>query len=187
MSKAVDFMFNNLGRIGYDEYNYTQSNTMNNAHSQYMLSNLYKTNDRDATSLLTQYPTMNMKSTSHVGPFGYNVDDKSKLMNSKLTNLNCKINLQERSYKTVPYLGRGNVDVGLENSLRFGETLREKKSKVQIGEKTQCDVKKYPMQKEIKDTVCNPSNLIEESAVNGWIRGGLPSREMYKNKDYQCN
>ena len=107
-------------------------------------------------------------------------------MNSKLTNLNCKINLQERSYKTVLFRS-WKVDVGLENSLRFGETLREKKSKVQIGEKTQCDVKKYPMQKEIKDTVCNPSNLIEESAVNGWMRGGLPSREMYKNKDYQCN
>lgn len=187
MSKAVDFMFNNLGRIGYDEYNYTQSNTMNNAHSQYMLSNLYKGSDRDASSLLTQYPTMNMKGTSHVGPFGYNVDEKSKLMNSKLTNLNAKITLQERAYKTVPYLGRGNVDVGLENSLRFGETLREKKSKVQLGEAAQCDVKKYPMQKDLKKTVSNPSNLIEESAVSGWIRGGLPSREMYKNQDYQCN
>ena len=111
----------------------------------------------------------------------------SKLMNSKLTNLNCKINLQERSYKTVPYLGRGNVDVGLENSLRLGDTLRQKKSVVQLNEKSQQDVQKYPMQKGVKSKVNNPANLIEESAVNGWMRGGLPSREMYKNQDYQCN
>ena len=26
-----------------------------------------------------------------------------------------------------------------------------------------------------------------ESAVNGWIRGGLPSREIYKDEKYQCN
>ena len=76
----------------------------------------------------------------------------------------CKINLQE-SYKTVPYLGRGNVDVGLE-SLRFGETL-EKKSIVQLGEKSQQDVKKYPMDKKLKGCVNDPAKCIEESAVDG--------------------
>tara|TARA_B100001287_G_C22351015_1_gene375166 strand:- start:145 stop:603 length:459 start_codon:yes stop_codon:yes gene_type:complete len=152
-----------------------------------MLTNVHGSNDKQASVLSTQFPTMNIKGTNQVGPLGYNVDEKSKLMNSKLTNLNCKINLQERSYKTVPYLGRGNVDVGLENSLRLGDTLRQKKSVVQLNEKSQQDVNKYPMQKELKNKVNNPSNLIEESAVNGWIRGGLPSREMYKNQDYQCN
>ena len=187
MSNVVDFMFNNLGRIGNDDYSYTQSNIMNNAQSSYMLTNVHGSNDKQATVLSTQFPTMNIKGTSQVGPLGYNVDEKSKLMNSKLTNLNCKINLQERSYKTVPYLGRGNVDVGLENSLRLGDTLRQKKRVVQLNEKSQQDVQKYPMQKGVKSKVNNPANLIEESAVNGWIRGGLPSREMYKNQDYQCN
>ena len=75
----------------------------------------------------------------------------------------------------------------MENSLRFGETLREKKSAVRLNEKTQCDVSKYPMNQKIKKSVNNPSNLIEESAVEGWIRGGLPSREIYKEQKYQCN
>ena len=126
MSNVVDFMFNNLGRIGNDDYSYTQSNIMNNAQSSYMLTNVHGSNDKQASILSTQFPTMNIKGTSQVGPLGYNVDEKSKLMNSKLTNLNCKISLQERSYKTVPYLGRGNVDVGLENSLRLGDTLTPK-------------------------------------------------------------
>lgn len=187
MSQIVDFVFNNLGRIGYDDAQYTQDNMMNNRHSSYMLSNHFNVNDRDAVMMQTKFPTMNMKSTHQVGPHGYNVNDSSRLLNSKLTNLNCKISLQERPYLTVPYLGKGNVDVGLENSLRFGETLRQKKSAVQLNEKTTCDVSKYPMHNELKSSITNPSHLIEESAVDGWIRGGLPSREIYKEQKYQCN
>ena len=43
------------------------------------------------------------------------------------------------------------------------------------------------MNNKLKGTISNPSNLIEESAVEGWIRGGLPSREIYKEQKYQCN
>ena len=119
MSQSVDFMFNNLSRIGQDEYNYTQDSIMNNMQASYMLTNLNNTNEKKAAQLFTKYPTMNVKGTNQVGPYGYNVNESSKLLNSKLTNMNCKINLQERSYLTVPYLGRGNVDVGLENTLKF--------------------------------------------------------------------
>ena len=70
---------------------------------------------------------MNMKGTHQVGPLGYNIDDNSKLLNSKLTNMNCKISLQERPYKTVPYLGKGSVDVALENNLKFGRHSEKKR------------------------------------------------------------
>ena len=73
--------------------------------------------------MMTIYPTMNLKSSNQLGPAGYNVDDSTNLMKSKLTNTNCKISLQERSYLTVPYLGKGNIDVGLENSLKFGDNV----------------------------------------------------------------
>ena len=33
-------------------------------------------------------------------------------------------------------------------------------------------------------TITNPANLCESSAANGWIRGGLPSRELTRDKDY---
>ena len=28
---------------------------------------------------------------------------------------------------------------------------------------------------------------IEESAVKGWVRGGMLSRDIYKDKEYKCN
>ena len=36
----------------------------------------------------------------------------------------------------------------------------------------------------LKETIQNPSNLIEGVAAEGWVRGGLPSREMTRDNDY---
>ena len=187
MSQMGDFMFNTLSRIGQDPYNHTQYAAMNNGKTSYMLTNLNSKNDANSLNMMTIYPTMNLKSSNQLGPAGYNVDDSTNLMKSKLTNTNCKISLQERSYLTVPYLGKGNIDVGLENSLKFGDTLKESKSSAQLGEKTQQDLEKYPLNTDIRKSLNNPSQRIEESAVKGWVRGGLPSREIYKNKKLQCN
>jgi hypothetical protein len=35
--------------------------------------------------------------------------------------------------------------------------------------------------------VTNPANLIEGVAAAGWIRGGLSSRELSKDKEYTQN
>ena len=44
-----------------------------------------------------------------------------------------------------------------------------------------------PMIPSLKATVTNPANLVEGVAAEGWIRGGLPSRELAKDKDYAKN
>ena len=187
MSEIVDFVFNNISRIGQDPYNHTQDATINNGTSSYLLTNLNQNNEKNSINIMTKYPTMNSKGTKQLGPYGYNVDESTDLIKSKLTNLNCKINLQERSFLTVPYLGRGNVDVGLENSLKFGDTFKEKKSCMQFDKNSVNDLENYPLNKDLKSSINNPNEHIEEIAVKGWIRGGVPSREIYKNKKFQCN
>ena len=50
-------------------------------------------------------------------------------------------------------------------------------------------IKKYEpltMQNKVK-TGLNSKHMVEESAAKGWVRGGLPSREIYKNEKYECN
>ena len=184
MSQMVDFIFNNLSRIGQDPYNHTQDAAMNNGQSSYMLTNLNSKNDANSLNMMTIYPTMNLKSSNQLGPAGYNVDDSTNLMKSKLTNTNCKISLQERSYLTVPYLGKGNIDVGLENSLKFGDTLKESKSSAQLGEKTQQDLEKYPLNTDIRKSLNNPSQRIEESAVKGWVLVDYHRAKYTKIKNY---
>ena len=36
----------------------------------------------------------------------------------------------------------------------------------------------------LKATIQNPANLVEGVAASGWIRGGLPSRELTRDQDY---
>ena len=50
MSKVVDFVFNNISRIGQDEYNYTQDNLVNNGQSNYMLTNLFSDDEKISSS-----------------------------------------------------------------------------------------------------------------------------------------
>ena len=173
MSQVVDYVFNNMSRIGNDECSFTQNNLLNKAHANYTLANNYGVDCASALNFATQQPQMFPSGTLHVGPRGCNVDDNTKLMQSKLTNPNLKVTLYERPYKTVPYLGRGNVDVGLENALRLGETLKEKKSVAQVGEKCQQDVDAYPMQGDLRKSLGDSRQLIENDAANGWVRGGL--------------
>ena len=42
----------------------------------------------------------------------------------------------------------------------------------------------YPLIPSIANSVTNPANLVEGVADEGWIRGGLPSRELQKDQDY---
>ena len=57
---------------------------------------------------------------------------------------------------------------------------------MKINEECQGNVDKFPMQKKLKNGL-NSKRMVEESAAKGWVRGGLPSREIYKNEKYECN
>lgn len=187
MSNVVDFVFNNLSRLGQDNNNLTQESIMNKSHLNYTTVNYGDLSDKTAIQMSTSHPTMNMKGGYQIAPNGQNINESSNLMKAKMTNLNYKISLQERSFKTVPYLGRGNTDVGLEQSLRLGDTMKDKKSVSQLNENCLFNVEKYPLQGNMKKNIKNSKHFIEESAASGWVRGGLPSREIYKNEKYECN
>jgi len=145
--------------------------------SDYIRTNHYanKSGMKDVINLATGSPNV-----FYSGPNGdlNTVDDESKLfIGTTQTNMKCKLNLQQRQYLTVPYLGRGVSKPLLESKLQQGTGLEPKKSCKTITEKSFGREKTYlvdPLQK----TVQNPKNLIEDSAHEGWIRGGLPSRQL---------
>ena len=64
-----------------------------------------------------------------------------------------------------------------------GANVADKKSCKQITEKSfrNTDVQLVPT---LKATIQNPDNLVEGVAAQGWIRGGLPSRELTRDMDY---
>ena len=64
-----------------------------------------------------------------------------------------------------------------------GGYLGEKKSCKSVMEKS---LREEPLElvPSLKATIQNPANLIESVAADGWVRGGLPSREMTRDNDY---
>lgn len=183
MNQLIDFQFDQMARIGNDSTAFTQRNHMNTTHASYTTFNPFNTTCNGAVDFATNQPNVFFKSPSNLGPGGCNVDESSILNKSILTNPHIKISLHERPYKTVPYLGKGNVDVGMENNLFWGDTLREKKSTMLLNEKNYLDLENYPIYN--KEQFTEPRFHIEQAASKDWIRGGMPSRELYKNKEYK--
>ena len=49
---------------------------------------------------------------------------------------------------------------------------------------TYMDFSNYPLIPEVEQNIQNPNNIIEENASADWIRGGMPSRDAFKDKEY---
>ena len=64
-----------------------------------------------------------------------------------------------------------------------GEAITSKRSVTRLTEKSYLKYHTTPLIPEIKQTIQNPSLMIEGMASEGWIRGGVPSRELTRDRD----
>ena len=121
-----------------------------------------------------------------MGAGGCNVQESSNLLIGSIqTHPKSRIDLFHRPFATVPFLGRGSVDPVLESQIQQGDGPQTaKKTIAQLGEKSYLRYHTTPLLPQISQTVQNPNNLVEGVAVNGWIRGGVPSRELTRDKDF---
>ena len=186
-----DYTFNNMTSIGYDNCDQTQQNIQNNNYANMTLTN-YNKNDCYMTKTIdfaVSTPGLNYSGTYETGIGGCQIDENSKLKLDKELRPPCKINLIERPYLTVPYLGKGTVDAVIESKLQQGEQLSSKKTTFNMPEKSYLNYLYTPMIPKLEQEVKDPSNKIESMASSSWVRGGIPSRELTKNQEYfnNCN
>ena len=190
MSETFDYLFNNISRIGNDASSFTERNKINNKFASYNLNNLYNTqcNINSDLKKATDMPNVFFKGSNQVGPNGCNVDTYSSLISGvPYESHRDRIMLQQRSFLTVPYLGRGNCNVVMEARIKQGDTFKEKKSELQTNEKPCIDYKTYPINDKIKQRVNNSAYTIENDAAPGWVRGGMSTRDMYKSSSYNLD
>ena len=111
------------------------------------------------------------------------VDNDSLLRNSRnLTNLKEINQLFPRFMLTTPYLGRGSNDGCVESILRPGETTSQQKS---CNSLSGVFIDRFtPQLACIRENIQNPKNIIPENSDSSWVRGGQPSRQIIRNKDY---
>lgn len=187
MSNVSSFLFEKLTRLGDDNTSQDQNSIQNLNSSNYMLQNHF---DRDCTmkkpmALSTSQPGILLNGGYNVGVGGCNIDQSSKLtMGTIQDNLKCQIDLFQRPYLTVPYLGRGSVDSVIESEIMQGERYTNKKSVNNTTEKSFIQYHNTPLLPHIKSQITDPAYLVEGVASKGWVRGGVASRDLTRDSEY---
>ena len=169
--------YNNAGRIGYDQVSNTQRQLQNSRFMNHMLSGYFSESmTNDTVQFATQQPAMNLFGLSNgTGLNGVIVDADSALtIGSEQERPLEKLQLMQRPFATIPYLGKGSVNPDLESQLLQGESVFEKKGISTV------------MTQSFMPYIANPGSCasdssfeVEEYALDGWTRGGLPTREQY--------
>jgi len=190
MAYVHSYTFDNMSRIGCDTGDLSQRNVQNLNAANYALNNFFSTDCQMERPIqfATSQPNVFYKGGHQTGFGGCNIDTNSELSIGSLnTHAKCKLSLLERPFKTVPFLGRGAVNVDFESRMLQGDMNTNKKSITQLSEQLNAAHSDYPLQEEFKSTINNPENYVEGAAVNGWIRGGVPSRELVRDQEYLFN
>jgi hypothetical protein len=184
MTSTYSYQFNNMDRIGTDVTDQTQRTLYNTRFANYTLANYTSENLSDGhVEFAMKQPTMTTNDmVLGQGINGAVVDDESILNLKKVNERHYeKLQLFESPFLTVPYLGKGSCDPTLESQLQQGEVVSDKKSVSTIMEKSFSQYALYPQD---EGKTPDASKLIEESALNGWVRGGATTREMTENTDF---
>jgi len=174
-------MFNNLGRIGADVTDNTQKNMYNTRMANYTLSNFFAESKSDShVKFATMQPTVTFNGVNGGSGVGGGVVDYESLLKLSVEQERPleKVQLMQRPFVTVPYLGRGAGNPDIESKLQQGEIVNHQKSVGTIMEKSFMDYAMYPTDSMMNERVANPSYTVEEAAMNGWVRGGAATREM---------
>lgn len=187
MAYVSDFTFNGMSRIGNDGCCIDQNTIQNASSASYLLQNFFLSDCsmKNAKALATTQPGINYSGGFGLGAGGCNVDDSSRLLIGGIqTNPKSKIDLFGRPFATVPFLGRGSVDPILESQIQQGDTVTNKRTVTRLTEKSYLKYHTTPLIKEMKQNIQNPHKMIESMASEGWIRGGVPSRELTRDRDF---
>jgi hypothetical protein len=185
MASVYDYKFYEPTRVGDDTCDISQRNVQNSEAATYMLDNYRPACPMsNAIEFATSQPNVNFTGSHQVGINGCNIDSNSELSITKITKPKCRISLLQRPFATVPYLGRGQSNPVLESKLIQGDLANNRKSANPSSEVCYMGYQNTPMIPSLQATITNPANLCESSAAEGWIRGGLPSRDLTRDKDY---
>jgi len=188
MASTYDYKFYQTSRLGDDKCDQSQHTLQNAQASTYMLDNFRPACPmNNAVDFATSQLNVNFTGSHTVGINGCNIDENSELTLRDISRPKCRISLLQRPFVTVPFLGRGKSNAVLESQIQQGDLANNRKSAYPSSEFSYAPYALTPLVPSLESTISNPANLIEGVAADGWIRGGLPSRELARDKEYSNN
>jgi hypothetical protein len=170
--------FQNLGRD--DNVDTTVQNLDNQRYANYILSNfsLGVPQSQHVDFATSQPSIMYTGLAQGEGLNGDVVDFDSTLNIQKQQERPLeKIQLFQRPFVTVPFMGRGFCPPVLESQLIQGETTNQQKSVGTIMESSFLPLSVYPVDTTMQQHVDDTSFTVEEAALKGWVRGGSMTRD----------
>jgi hypothetical protein len=123
------YNFNLLGRTDNDPTDNTQRNLSNNRYTNYTLSNFIPPNDHHV-SFATQQPAILPNGLAFGNGLNSKLIDTDSLLNIQTTKERSydKLQLFQRPFATIPFLGKGFSNPVLESQLLFSNNIRNKPS-----------------------------------------------------------
>jgi len=187
MANTYSYTFDTMSRIGNDQCCVDQNTIQNVAACNYMTQNYFAADCsmKNPIALATTQPGIMYNGGYNSGSGGCNIDDSSKLQIGTIqTHPKSRIDLFQRPFATVPFLGRGSVNPVIESQIQQGELIVNKRSVNNLSEKSYIKYHQTPLLPAVQEKMNDTTNKIESDASEGWIRGGVPSRELTRDTDY---
>ena len=140
---------------------------------------------KDAREVQLSQPMINFEGgKGWIGEKGCLVDKDSELREDpdRLTNKKYIHQLVERPHLTTANLVKGYHNVDVESVIRGGINTTDDRACNSLSGVT---IGNYftPMIPKLQEEVQNTKHIIPEDSMDAWVRGGLPSRQMQRNKD----
>jgi hypothetical protein len=177
-----EFVINEFSRMNYDSCEILQNTTDSEGPGMYMVNNLVP---KQAAAAKVEYVNPTLLGREGFGLNNAEIDQDSKLRNeaTQAGRQRCPVHVQARPFTTVPFMGNGRGNPDIESSLIYSEFARVERPCGTVTE-TFFANQFTPLVPHLADHIQNPKNLVPEVAADGWIRGGIPSRQFIR--DLNC-
>lgn len=179
-STTNNYTFYNMARIENDNTTQTQESLQNDRYADYTTTNYFSENATDSQiQFATQQPAVVPNSITGSGVGSEKIENESNLLlETENERVLGRLNLMQRPFLTVPYLGRGSVDPTLELQLKEGELHEQKKSTSTVMAQSFMGYTLYPTNDDMENRTSDAKYTVEESAMSGWVRGGEDTRSV---------
>ena len=180
-----DFNLNMRASLNSDQATINHEVNQSQGPGNYLVDNTFACDCglEKARDLQLKQPNVNL--TGGFGWMGENgclIDNDSDLRSNNLTNM--KFINQLDSKQNSGFFGRGPHNVDVESEIRDSLIIKDKRTCGPLSGVSTLDFTITPMIDRLKEEVQNSKHIIPEDSMSAWVRGGLPSRQIVRNKEY---
>lgn len=180
-----DFLLNKKASIKSDDSTINYEQRQSEGVGVYRIDNTYGCDCglEKARNVQLSQPNINFNGGyGWMGENGCLIDNDSKLRTNLLTNKKY-INQLQRGLN-AGFFGKGPYNVDAESDVRDSRIVKQDRSCGPLSGSSTLKYSLTPMIEKLSNEVQNTKHIIPEDSVNSWVRGGLPSRQIVRNKEY---